>query len=231
VVWAFAGRFVNYEQNHDYYETLRCNSGMTPSIITLDAAWGFQTAFSFDLVRDVPKVQEGTGFYYIIRPRVLRETMVNNPSDADGGTPSISSDVTFRAEYVCNCPAGYELRSTRFNDITSCTKCIPGTVRRTHELECTPCPLGTYETDGNTQCTPCPAGTYGIEAGKNTSALACQPCPPLSASLQPGATSCVMCNTIKDNTYALPSGAVSGKVGVHWVPRVLVNHQRRAVNL
>lgn len=100
VVWAFAGHFSKYERDSNYEEQLRCNSGMTPTIISLDASWGIKTSYPFNLAQDVPRVNESAGYYYAIRPKVLRQKIASNVDYKDAAT----NDVTFRAEYVCNCP-------------------------------------------------------------------------------------------------------------------------------
>lgn len=232
----------------------------TPNTPKTTTGWAPATSYFFNVSTEMPLKTDATTNtpYYSLRPKDLRGKMLAEQKGPD--TVSADDIITFRAEYVCNCPgekdepkcahaaslrpaptsshthtymhthiphtAGYELRSGRFNDINSCSRCSPGTIRRASDIACAPCPIGTYEVD-RTSCVPCPGGTYGIVPGGNGSAEACAPCPPLMIS-NPGSTGCYLCSTIKNNTYGLPSGTECGDcpVGTYFPQKLGDNDNR-----
>lgn len=112
------------QKNSNYTERLTCNSGLKPILLTLEASWGIFTSYSFNETTDAPFVDNGgIGSYYELDPVALREIVIKEDSSA-AGPPTI----TFKAEYKCECPAGYKRESGNFNNITSCTICPPGTM-------------------------------------------------------------------------------------------------------
>lgn len=113
----------------NYSERLTCDSGLTPILLTLEASWGLFTSYSFNTTTDAPLVGDGgPGPYYDLNPVVLRAMVVEQDSSA-----SNAPAMTFKAEYKCECPLGYDKESTRFNNITSCRRCAHGTLKEQRE--------------------------------------------------------------------------------------------------
>jgi hypothetical protein len=118
VMWAFYGGY-KFEQNPDYQVELRCSANMTPSAVSLDASWGFQTSYHFDLVDDLPLLTDNAGDrYQPVRPKWLRDKVVAQYPDADGGR------ITFRAEYVCICPSKYILQHQLSSYVSFYVSCL-----------------------------------------------------------------------------------------------------------
>jgi len=117
--------------------------------------------------------------------------------------PADIKTVTFRAEYKCLCPPGYELEMGSFSNITSCTPCINGFYRAAGMPACAACPFGTYENGARTQCLACPAGTFnnGTATYYNATAniLGCQTCPVLHVSTA-GSSYCYPCDKLDPRT-------------------------------
>jgi len=110
VVWAFSG--VGDVTNAGGEEFLECGfPGMEPSVISLDASWGFGTAYEFDLDRDFPAQyymigydddRRGTRLYYY---SFDDNALLSLRNKIQGRYSSASQrSIIFRAEYVCNCP-------------------------------------------------------------------------------------------------------------------------------
>jgi len=117
--------------------------------------------------------------------------------------PADIKTVTFRAEYKCLCPPGYELEMGSFSNITSCTPCINGFYRAAGMPACAACPFGTYENGARTQCRACPAGTFnnGTATYYNATAniLGWQTCPVLHVSTA-GSSYCYPCDKLDPRT-------------------------------
>lgn len=112
VVFSFYGNFYDtlgrLDQNK-YAKYLVCSAGMMPSLVSLDASWGFGTSFGFDLNDFQPERWWGDYNSYSIElsPSWMYFLMYRN-----GGTPvPYDPPITFRAEYVCNCPGAYAVRA------------------------------------------------------------------------------------------------------------------------
>lgn len=181
VKWVFWGGS-KQRNNAAYAQNLGCSEvGMVPVLITVEASWGLFTSYGFNASADVPLVENAGKDYYTLNPTALKAilaTRVNLPA----GTES----VTFRAEYKCLCPPGYQVEMGSFDNLATCTPCANGYYRGTGMPGCAPCPYGTYENGEHTQCIACPAGTFNNETAAYYNAtaniLGCQPCPVLQVS-------------------------------------------------
>ena len=169
---------------------------MVPVLISVEASWGLFTSYGFNVSADVPLVAAGRP-YYDLNPTTLKATLgarvANLPADT----------VSFRAEYKCLCPPGYELEMGSFSNITSCTLCINGFYRAAGMPARAACPFGTYENGARTQCLACPAGTFnnGTARYYNATAniLGCQTCPRLHVSTA-GSSYCYPCDKLDPRT-------------------------------
>ena len=100
VVWSFSG--VNGVTNAGGESSFTCYApDMVPSILSLDASWGFRTAYNFTLSNDMPRRQQGSTYYYAFDLPDLRNKIESQHSDAK------QQSIIFRAEYACNCPGTY----------------------------------------------------------------------------------------------------------------------------
>lgn len=109
----------------NYSERLTCHAGLTPILLTLEASWGLFTSYSFNATTDAPLIEDGgPGLYYDLDPVALRAMVVEQDSSARNAPA-----MTFKAEYKCECPLGYDKESTSFNNITSCRRCAHGKLK------------------------------------------------------------------------------------------------------
>ena len=106
------------------------------------------------------------------------------------GTWSVNAGQSF----CTRCPPGTQ-RKTSTIDLVGCVGCPSGTISNTDlngsSVECVVCPPGTDSDKGSTVCSPCPSNTYHPTTGGG-GIMGCQPCPLDQVSL-PGATSCQYC--------------------------------------
>jgi hypothetical protein len=104
VAWSFSGR--NGVSDAGGVTRFSCTRpGLVPSILSLDASWGFRTAFNFSLSRDMPLRDGGLysgspyrSYYYEFNVTELRARIESQYGAA------AQESIIFRAEYVCNCP-------------------------------------------------------------------------------------------------------------------------------
>lgn len=97
VVWAFSG--VDGVTNDGGTDRFQCLAPeMIPKVVSLDASWGFGTAFGFDLAADMPRALDYPYYYYAFNLPLLRNRIASQYSEVD------RKSIIFRAEYVCDCP-------------------------------------------------------------------------------------------------------------------------------
>jgi hypothetical protein len=196
VKWVFWGGS-KQRNNAAYAQNFGCSEvGMVPVLITVEASWGLFTSYGFNASADVPLVENAGRDYYTLNPTALKAILATR-------LPAGTETVTFRAEYKCLCPPGYQTEMDSFDNLATCTPCVNGYYREAGMPACAPCPYGTYENGAHTQCIACPAGTFNNEmaAYYNATAniLGCQPCPVLQVSTD-RSSYCYPCDKLDPST-------------------------------